>query len=76
MGVSVADFVDVSARPDVHIIADTDIPELWTGDKGGSARLLAGSGGPDMLELWLWECGQAKSLNHRAYLRHAGATAR
>jgi transcriptional regulator with XRE-family HTH domain len=55
MGVSVADFVDVSARPDVHIIADKDIPELWTGDKGGSARLLAGSGGPDMLELWLWE---------------------
>lgn len=55
MGVSVADFVDVSTQPDVHIIADTEIPELWKGDKGGSARLLAGSGGPDMTELWLWE---------------------
>lgn len=55
MGVSVADFVDVSIKPDVHIIADTEIPELWRGDKGGSARLLAGSGGPDMTELWLWE---------------------
>ncbi|WP_392431294.1 XRE family transcriptional regulator [Yersinia sp. HM-2024] len=55
MSVSVADFVDVSSKPDVRIIADTDIPELWKGDKGGSARLLAGSGGPDMTELWLWE---------------------
>lgn len=55
MGVSVADFVDVSTRPDVHIIADAEIPELWKGEKGGSARLLAGSGGPDMTELWMWE---------------------
>ena len=55
MGVSVADFVDVSARPDVHIISDAEIPELWKGEKGGSARLLAGSGGPDMTELWMWE---------------------
>ncbi|MCY9848556.1 helix-turn-helix domain-containing protein [Pectobacterium jejuense] len=55
MGVSVADFVDVSTKPDVHIIADTEIPELWKGEKGGSARLLAGSGGPDMTELWMWE---------------------
>ncbi|WP_333853815.1 helix-turn-helix domain-containing protein [Leclercia sp.] len=55
MGVSVADFVDVSAKPDVHIIGDTEIPELWKGEKGGSARLLAGSGGPDMTELWMWE---------------------
>lgn len=55
MGVSVADFVDVSTRPDVHIIADTEISELWKGEKGGCARLLAGSGGPDMTELWMWE---------------------
>lgn len=55
MGVSVADFVDVSIRPSVHIIADAEIPELWNGEKGGRARLLAGSGGPDMTELWMWE---------------------
>lgn len=55
MGVSVADFVDVSTRPDVHIITDAEIPELWKGEKGGRARLLAGSGGPDMTELWMWE---------------------
>ncbi|KAA0544998.1 helix-turn-helix transcriptional regulator [Citrobacter portucalensis] len=55
MGVSVADFVDVGTKPTVHLIAEGEIPELWKGDKGGRARLLAGSGGPDMTELWMWE---------------------
>ncbi|HDR2804858.1 TPA: helix-turn-helix domain-containing protein [Enterobacter asburiae] len=55
MGVSVADFVDVSSKPTVHLIAEDEIPELWKGDNGGRARLLAGSGGPDMTELWMWE---------------------
>src|SRR5260221_1702369 len=27
---------------------------LWRGAKGGSATLLVGSAGPDMLELWAW----------------------
>ena len=55
MGVSVADFVDVGTKPTVHLIAEGEIPELWKGDKGGRARLLAGSGGSDMTELWMWE---------------------
>lgn len=55
MGVSVADFVNVSTRPSVQVMTGAEIPVLWQGDKGGSARLLAGSGGPDMVELWLWE---------------------
>lgn len=55
MGVSVADFVDVGTKPTVHLIVEGEIPELWKGDKGGRARLLAGSGGPDMTELWMWE---------------------
>ncbi|MBJ9321517.1 helix-turn-helix domain-containing protein [Citrobacter portucalensis] len=55
MGVSMADFVDVGTKPTVHLIAEGEIPELWKGDKGGRARLLAGSGGPDMTELWMWE---------------------
>ena len=35
MGVSVADFVDVSSKPTVHLIAEDEIPELWAGEKGG-----------------------------------------
>lgn len=55
MGVSVADIVDVASKPLAHLIAKEDIPLLWRGEKGGSARLLAGTSGPDMLELWRWE---------------------
>lgn len=54
MGVSVADIVDVASKPAVHLIDAGDIPVLWHGDKGGSARLLAGTSGPDMLEMWRW----------------------
>lgn len=53
MGISVADFVDVSTKPSVHLIAEDEIPELWAGEKGGRAWLLAGSGGPVMTGLWM-----------------------
>ncbi|MGP2471186.1 helix-turn-helix domain-containing protein [Yersinia sp. 2540 StPb PI] len=54
MGLSVADIVDVASKPPVHIINEDDIPVLWQGEKSGSARLLAGTSGPDMVELWRW----------------------
>lgn len=54
MGLSVADIVDVASKPLAHMIREEDIPVLWTGEKGGSARLLAGTSGPDMIELWRW----------------------
>ncbi|MDC6116608.1 XRE family transcriptional regulator [Serratia rubidaea] len=55
MGLSVADIVDVASKPQAHLIPQQDIPTLWRGPQGGSARLLAGTSGPDMLELWRWE---------------------
>jgi transcriptional regulator with XRE-family HTH domain len=55
LGVSVADIVNVSSEPLVHVIDAEAIPVLWQGDKGGTARLLAGTAGPDMIELWRWE---------------------
>ena len=55
LGVSVADIVNVSSEPVVHVIDKQAIPVLWQGAKGGSARLLAGTAGPDMIELWQWE---------------------
>ena len=55
LGVSVADIVNVSSEPVVHVIEKQAIPVLWQGAKGGSARLLAGTAGPDMIELWQWE---------------------
>ncbi|CAL8477087.1 XRE family transcriptional regulator [Caballeronia sp. S22] len=55
LGVSVADIVNVASSPAVHLVEKQDIPTLWTGPKGGSARLLAGTSGPNMIELWRWE---------------------
>ncbi|WP_024303013.1 helix-turn-helix domain-containing protein [Pseudogulbenkiania sp. MAI-1] len=55
LGVSVADIVNVASAPSVRLIESKDIPTLWTGPKGGTARLLAGTSGPNMIELWRWE---------------------
>lgn len=55
MGVSVADMVNVASQSHVRLIMPADIPCLWHGDRGGSARLLAGTSGPDMVELWEWK---------------------
>jgi transcriptional regulator with XRE-family HTH domain len=55
LGLSVADIVNVTRAPDAWLITGDEIPVLWQGEKGGSARLLAGSSGPDMVELWRWE---------------------
>ena len=55
LGLSVADIVNVSADPLAHLVAEADIPVLWQGEKGGTARLLAGTQGPDMIELWHWQ---------------------
>lgn len=55
MGVSVADIVNVASSPSVRVIPAEDIPCLWHGELGGSARLLAGTSGPDMVELWEWK---------------------
>ena len=59
MGVSVADFVDVSAGLKCTSSLIRTSPNSGQETKG-KRRLLAGSGGPDMLELWLWEMRPAK----------------
>jgi transcriptional regulator with XRE-family HTH domain len=55
LGLSVADVVNVSDTPSAHLILNQDMPTLWSGPQGGSARLLAGTSGPNMIELWRWE---------------------
>lgn len=54
LAVSVADIVAVSDDPKVTIRQPKDIPTLWQGEHGGSARLLAGAKGAIMIELWRW----------------------
>lgn len=55
LGVSVADIVNVSHAPDAWLIETSEMPVLWQGEQGGSAQLLAGTRGPDMIELWRWQ---------------------
>ena len=55
LGLSVADIVNVADSPVAHLITQEEMPVLWQGPAGGSARLLAGTQGPDMIELWRWE---------------------
>lgn len=53
--VSVADIVSISHSPDAWLIENSEMPVLWQGEQGGSAQLLAGTRGPDMIELWRWQ---------------------
>jgi DNA-binding XRE family transcriptional regulator len=57
LGVSVADLVAPAsaAQSMVSLVGANDARTLWTGPHGGSAVLLAGTTGPDMLEMWHWE---------------------
>ncbi len=56
LGVSVADLISAGDEPSspVQVVAPDQARILWKGPGGGSAALLVGSGGPDMLELWNW----------------------
>lgn len=54
LGVSVADIVNVSDNSPVRLLNPMEIPTLWRGAQGGSATLLAGTKGPQIVELWRW----------------------
>src|SRR4051812_609310 len=54
LGASVADLVQVSGQHPAEVLPAGAPRLLWRGAKGGTATLLGGSTGPDMLELWSW----------------------
>jgi transcriptional regulator with XRE-family HTH domain len=54
LGASVADLVQASGQHPAEVLPAGAPRLLWRGPKGGSATLLVGSAGPDMLELWTW----------------------
>lgn len=67
LGISVADAVNVASTPTARLIEPEDIPTLWTGPDGGSARLLAGTTGPHMIELWKWELRPGEEFESSAH---------
>jgi len=58
LGVSVEDLVSAPSRTAAKIVVAREAKLLWRGRHGGSARLLIGTTGPNMLELWSWELAQ------------------
>lgn len=69
LDVSVADLVtpvDVPERA-VTVIAPAEARCLWSGAHGGSAVLLAGTAGPDMLEIWKWVLMPGESFEAPAH---------
>jgi len=55
LGASVADLVQVAGPQAAEVLPAAAPRLLWRGPKGGTATMLVGSAGPDMLELWSWE---------------------
>jgi len=55
LGVAVVDLLEEGSGAAVRIVRADAVPVLWNGPAGGHARLLAGTRGPDMLELWEWQ---------------------
>jgi quercetin dioxygenase-like cupin family protein len=56
LGVTVAELVEVEEEASaVTVVPPAAAARLWTGPRGGTASLLVGTRGPDMLELWAWE---------------------
>ena len=67
LGASVADLVQASGQHPAEVLPATAPRLLWRGPKGGTATLLIGSPGPDMLELWTWELRPAERYDAPAH---------
>jgi transcriptional regulator with XRE-family HTH domain len=67
LGASVADLVQVSGQHPAEVLPAGAPRLLWRGAKGGSATLLVGSTGPDMLELWSWELRPGERYDAQAH---------
>ena len=67
LGASVADLVQVSGQHPAEVLPAGAPRLLWRGPKGGSATLLVGTAGPDMLELWSWELRPGERYEAQAH---------
>jgi transcriptional regulator with XRE-family HTH domain len=69
LGVSVAELLEVaeSGHLPVRVVSADEVTTLWTGPRGGTARLLIGSEGPDMLEHWMWELRPGERFDAQAH---------
>lgn len=71
LGAAVVDLLEEGTGATVRVVRAADVPVLWSGPAGGRGRLLAGTRGPDMLELWEWELCRGERYDGAA---HAAGT--
>src|SRR3954470_8985720 len=67
LGAPVGDLVQVSGQHPAEVLPAGAPRLLWRGARGGSATLLVGSTGPDMLELWSWELRPGERYDAQAH---------
>jgi transcriptional regulator with XRE-family HTH domain len=67
LGASVADLVQLAGNHPAEVLPANAPRLLWRGPKGGTATLLVGSPGPDMLELWVWELRPGERYEAQAH---------
>lgn len=69
LGISMADlFADIRPSPEPQPFALDQGRTAWKGPKGGSARLVAGTAGPEMVEFWEWELRPGEKRTSAAHL--------
>jgi len=67
LGVSVSDLLEMSASRGAETFALNGGEVLWRGPLGGTARLVFGTRGPLMLELWEWEMFPGERYDAQAH---------
>ncbi len=71
LGVSVTDLLEMSSAREAEEYDMRGGKTLWRGPAGGSARLIFGTRGPQMFELWVWELFPGERYEAKA---HAAGT--
>ncbi|MEU9073871.1 helix-turn-helix domain-containing protein [Kitasatospora sp. NPDC004745] len=54
LGISVSALMQGRAEGRVRVVAAEDVAPLWTGERGGEARLMLTTSGPAPVEVWRW----------------------
>jgi transcriptional regulator with XRE-family HTH domain len=54
LGMSVSALVEGPPAHQVRVVGAVDAEPLWTGERGGEARLMLTTAGPSPLEVWRW----------------------
>ncbi len=71
LGIGLPALVDTDRPPGLRVTRAGGAPVLWRGTLGGRAVLVAGTGPPDVTELWDWTLGPGETHSSQA---HASGT--